>query len=123
MYQGSRSEDNYAQSRTDEFEKVNERAIDSNNHNSDVVKERKNMNLSAAATSDKEKPEPPLGTITLGELLRLRDDLYQFMQTKESIVRRVNEDSTIFLTHESGGFGWSIKVTLTGRHTEGRNEV
>lgn len=95
--------------------------MDSDNHNSHVVKERKKMKLSEAADSDKEKTGPPLRTVTLGELLRFRDNLYRFMQTEESIVRRFNDDTTIFLTHESGGLGWSIKMTLTGRHTEGRN--
>jgi hypothetical protein len=36
------------------------------------------------------------------------------------MISRFNEDTTIFLTHEGNGFGWSIKVTLTGRHTEDR---
>ena len=79
------------------------------------------MSLSAAANSDKGKTESPLRTVTLGELQRFRDDLYRFMETRESIISRFNEDTTIFLTHESGGFGWSIKVTLTGRHGEDRN--
>jgi hypothetical protein len=68
------------------------------------------MKLSAAAKSDKEKTKALLKTITLGELLRLRDDVYQLMRTREWIFRRFNEDSTIFLMHESGGFGWSIKI-------------
>ena len=68
------------------------------------------MKLSSAAKSGQEKTKALLKTITLGEHLRLRDDVYQFMQTREWIFRRFNEDSTIFLMHESGGFGWSIKV-------------
>ena len=103
---------------TDEFENVKETAIDSKDHNSDLLEEGKNMNLNAAANSDNEKTDPSLRTITIGELQRFRDDLYRFMEARESMISRFNEDTTIFLTHESSGFGWSIKVTLTGRHTE-----
>ena len=99
---------------------MKETAIDGNDHNSDLLKEGKNMNLNAAANSDNEKTDPSLRTITIGELQRFRDDLYRFMETKESMISRFNEDTTIFLTHEGNGFGWSIKVTLTGRHTEDR---
>jgi hypothetical protein len=68
------------------------------------------MKLSAAAKYGQEKTKALLKTITLGELLKLRDDVYQLMQTREWIFRRFNEDSTIFLMHESGGFGWTVKI-------------
>ena len=106
---------------TDEFENVKETAIDSSDHNSDLLKEGKNMNLNAAANSDNEKTDLSVRTITIGELQRFRDDLYRFMETKESMISRFNEDTTISLMHGSDGFGWSIKVTLTGRHAEDRN--
>jgi hypothetical protein len=68
------------------------------------------MKLRTAAKSGHVKTKALLRTVTLGELLKLRDDVYRLMQTREWIFRRFNEDSTIFLMHECGGFGWTVKM-------------
>lgn len=51
-----------------------------------------------------------LKSISPGEHLRLRDDVHRYMQTREWIFRRIEKDNTILLVHESGGFGWDVKM-------------
>ena len=63
-----------------------------------------------AKSNNKKTKNFPLKSITPGEHLRLRDDVYKYLQTREWIFRRVERDNTILLMHESGGFGWSVKM-------------
>ena len=51
----------------------------------------------------------PLVTISVGQRLRLRDDVARQIQTREWIFKRVEKDGTILLVHESAGFGWNVK--------------
>lgn len=67
------------------------------------------MKLSAALKSNK-KTKAPLRSISPGDLLRLRHDVYKFIRTREWIFKRFEKDSTIFLVHESGDFGWKVRI-------------
>lgn len=49
-------------------------------------------------------------SIIPGERLRLRDDAYTHIQTREWIFNRAEKDNRIFLVDESGSFGWNIKI-------------
>jgi hypothetical protein len=61
--------------------------------------------------SDKEKTrKTSLKSITPGEHLRLRDNVHEYMQTREWIFGRVERDETILLVHEREGFGWNVKM-------------
>ena len=61
--------------------------------------------------SDKHKTQKSLlKSITPGEHLRLRDDVYRYLETREWIFRGVERDNTILLLHESAGFGWNVKM-------------
>ena len=51
----------------------------------------------------------PLLTISVGQRLRLRDDVARDIQAREWIFKRVEKDGTILLVHESAGFGWNVK--------------
>ncbi len=57
----------------DEFGKLKVVVTDDKTFNSGAVKDRINMKLSTAAKSEKEKTETLLKSITLGELLMLRE--------------------------------------------------
>lgn len=67
--------------------------------------------MSAVAKSNNQKTKNfPLKSISPREHLRLRDDVYRYLQTREWIFRRVERDNMILLTHESGDFGWNVKM-------------
>jgi hypothetical protein len=51
-----------------------------------------------------------LKSITLGERLRLRDDVLKRMQIREWVFNRVEKDDSILLTAESGSFGWTVEI-------------
>jgi hypothetical protein len=76
-----------------------------------VGKEQKPKRMNAVAKSNNQKAKnSSLKSITPGEHLRLRDDVYRYLQTREWIFRRVERDNTILLIHESGGFRWNVKM-------------
>ncbi len=54
--------------------------------------------------------KPLLKSITPGDRLRLRDDTLRRVRPREWIYKWMGEDGTILLVHESGGFGWSVKI-------------
>jgi len=51
-----------------------------------------------------------LKSIIPGDRLRLRDDVLGHVHPREWVFKRVEDDDTVLLVHESGGFGWSVKV-------------
>ncbi len=51
-----------------------------------------------------------LKTISIGQRLRLRDDVAKQIHAREWIFKRVEKDGTLLLVHESGRFGWNVKV-------------
>jgi len=51
-----------------------------------------------------------LKSIVPGECLKLRDDVLKHVHPREWVFKRVEDDDTILLVHESGGFGWSVKT-------------
>ena len=71
---------------------------------------RNKKDMSAVSSSKIRKYKSLLKSMTPGELLRLRDDVHRYVQTREWILGRVEKDNTILLAHESGGFRWSIKM-------------
>ena len=76
-----------------------------------MVKEQKPKRTAAVAKSDYEKAKKfLLKSITPGEHLRLRDDVYRYLETREWIFRGVERNNTILLLHESAGFGWNVKM-------------
>ena len=76
-----------------------------------MVKEQKPKRTNAVAKSDYEKAKNSLlKSITPGEHLRLRDDVYRYLETREWIFRGVERNNTILLLHESAGFGWNVKM-------------
>ncbi len=50
-----------------------------------------------------------LKSMAPGERLKLRDDALGHIQPRQWILR-VENDDTVLLTDESGGFGWSVKI-------------
>jgi hypothetical protein len=63
-----------------------------------------------AAFKEKKLKKLQVGLITAGERLRLRDNVHKYMQTREWIFRRMEKDDKLLMVHESGGFGWSVKM-------------
>jgi len=51
-----------------------------------------------------------LKTVPMGQRLRLRDDVARQIHAREWIFKRIEKDGTILLVHESGRFGWNVKV-------------
>ena len=51
-----------------------------------------------------------LKSITPGDHLRLRDDVLGHVQPRQWIFIRTENNDTILLMDESGGFGWSVKI-------------
>ncbi len=51
-----------------------------------------------------------LKTISMGQRVRLKDDVARQIHAREWIFKRMEKDGTIFLVHESGRFGWNVKV-------------
>ena len=63
------------------------------------------------ARTDKRKTgNSLLKSISPGERLRLRDDVYAHMHTRVWIFSRVEEGNRILLVDESGAFGWNVKM-------------
>jgi len=76
-----------------------------------MVKEQRPKRPIPKAKTDCQKAKiSSLKSITPGEHLRLRDDVYRHLHTREWIFRRVERDHTILLMHESAGFGWNVKM-------------
>ena len=42
--------------------------------------------------------------------MRLRDDVFEHVQPRQWIFKRIEGNDTILLIDESGGFGWSVKI-------------
>lgn len=75
------------------------------------VKQCLNNKMGNTATFKQEKLKKlQIGLIRVGERLRLRDDVHRYMQTREWIFRRVEENDMLLMVHESGSFGWSVKL-------------
>jgi hypothetical protein len=51
-----------------------------------------------------------LKSLTPGEILILRDDVYQNINTREYVYEGMEIDNTIFLLHKSGSYGLHAKV-------------
>jgi hypothetical protein len=51
-----------------------------------------------------------LRTISMGQRLRLRDDVAKQIHAREWLFKRVEKDGTILLVHEKDGFGWNVNV-------------
>jgi hypothetical protein len=51
-----------------------------------------------------------LKSISPGERLRLREDALGHVQPRQWIFKRIENNDTILLMDESGGFGWSVKM-------------
>ena len=60
--------------------------------------------------SDQKGRRPLLKSIISGEHVRLRDDILRHVRPREWIFKRVEDDGTVLLVHESGGFGWNVKI-------------
>jgi len=74
-------------------------------------RQRLNNKIGNTAAFKQEKLKKlQIGLITAGERLRLRDDVHRYMQTREWVFRRVEENDMLLMVHESGGFGWSVKM-------------
>ncbi len=48
--------------------------------------------------------------LTPGDRLKLRNDVFRHVQSREWIFDRAEEEDRILLLHETGRFGWSIKT-------------
>lgn len=60
--------------------------------------------------SDQKGRRPLLKSIIPGEHVRLREDILRHVRPREWIFKRVEDDGTVLLVHESGGFGWNVKI-------------
>jgi len=59
---------------------------------------------------EQERRKSILKSITPGERLRLRDDVLGHVQPRQWIFKKMENNDTILLMHESGRFGWSVKI-------------
>ena len=59
---------------------------------------------------DQERKKSILKSIIPGERLRLRDDVFGHVQPRQWIFKKMENNDTILLMDESGGFGWSVKT-------------
>ena len=59
---------------------------------------------------EKERKESILKSIIPGERLKLRDGALEHVQPRQWIFIRIENNDTILLMDESGGFGWSVKI-------------
>ncbi|MGZ3559153.1 MAG: hypothetical protein ACXU97_08595 [Thermodesulfobacteriota bacterium] len=57
-----------------------------------------------------ERKKSILKSIIPGERLKLRDDALGHVQPRQWIFKRIENNDTILLMDESGGFGWSVKI-------------
>jgi len=63
-----------------------------------------------ARLSEQRGKQHLLKSLSPGERLRLRDNVLRHLYPREWIFNRLENGDTILLMHESGGFGWIVKI-------------
>ncbi len=61
-------------------------------------------------SDEQERKKSILKSIIPGERLRLRADVLGHVQPRQWIFKKIENNDTILLMDESGGFGWIVKI-------------